>query len=333
MWPSLLRGGLSLGTMAYGTVTSTRNWLFDLGWKTVHRAACPVISIGNLTVGGTGKTPMVEYVARHFRQQERRVVILSRGYGATHGRNDEAMVLEDNLPDVPHLQGIDRVALARMAPEELESEVIVLDDGFQYRRLARDLDLVLIDATQPWGHGWQLPRGLLRESIHGLARADAVVLTRCDQVDPEAMGHLRAEAQRRMGSRPVFLSEHVPEVLMDAQQQTEPTAALAGKTVAAFCGIGNPEAFFRMLRGLGADVRLQRTFADHHPYSRADVQALERWAEELPPDGWVVTTQKDLVKLRVPTLGRHRLLAVKIAIRLRESLDSFHSLLDRVFHL
>ncbi len=130
----------------------------------------PVVSIGNLTAGGTGKTPCVEYVVRFYRALDRRVAILSRGYGGDGARNDEALVLEENLPDVPHLQGADRVALAHIAIEELESEIVVLDDGFQHRRLARDLDLVLIDATAPWGHGYLLPRGLLREPPGSLKR-------------------------------------------------------------------------------------------------------------------------------------------------------------------
>ena len=113
-------------------------------------------------------------------QRDRRVAILSRGYGGPDGggRNDEALVLEENLPDVPQLQGADRVALAHVAVEELESEVLVLDDGFQHRRLARDLDVVLIDATNPWGHGHLFPRGLLREPVSSLRRADVLVLTR-----------------------------------------------------------------------------------------------------------------------------------------------------------
>src|SRR5205823_9863977 len=129
--------------------------------------------VGNLTLGGTGKTPCVEYVARYFRARGRRVVILSRGYG-----DDEARLLADNLPDVPHLQGQDRVALADQAAKGWPADVLVLDDGFQHRRLARDLDIVLIDATEPWGYGRLFPRGLLRESPEGLRRADLVVLTR-----------------------------------------------------------------------------------------------------------------------------------------------------------
>src|SRR5205823_12595962 len=154
-------------------------------------AAVPVVSVGNLTAGGTGKTPCVEYVARVYRQWEVRVAVLSRGYGSHGGLNDEALVLEENLPDVPHLQGADRAALAAAAVEELESEVLVLDDGFQHRRLARDLDLVLLDATNPWGHGYLLPRGLLRESPKGLKRDGVVMLTRCDQVSGDEVIRIR----------------------------------------------------------------------------------------------------------------------------------------------
>ncbi len=143
---ALLRAGLSLFSGPYRLGVAVRNRLYDLGWKRIHRAEVPVVSIGNLTLGGTGKTPAVEYVARCYRDLNLRVAILSRGYGATgpSGRNDEALVLEENLPDVPHLQGPDRVDLARSARQELQSDVLILDDGFQHRRLARDLDMVLI---------------------------------------------------------------------------------------------------------------------------------------------------------------------------------------------
>ncbi|HEY1186298.1 MAG TPA: tetraacyldisaccharide 4'-kinase, partial [Gemmata sp.] len=142
---------MRLASGPYGLAARTRNALFDRGWKRTHRAPVPVVSVGNLTLGGTGKTPCVEWVARFFREREVQVTILSRGYGSAGGQNDEALVLEDNLPDVPHLQGADRVALAATAVEELEAELLVLDDGFQHRRLHRDLDIVLIDATRPPG--------------------------------------------------------------------------------------------------------------------------------------------------------------------------------------
>ena len=147
-------------SLLYGLVVRVRNRAYDGGLFQIRRVDVPVVSIGNLTAGGTGKTPCVEYVARFYRQLDLRVAILSRGYGAASGPNDEALLLEENLPDVPHLQGADRVETATTAVEELESEVLVLDDGFQHRRLGRDLDVVLIDATCPWGYGHLLPRGL-----------------------------------------------------------------------------------------------------------------------------------------------------------------------------
>src|SRR5439155_19167529 len=146
-----------------------------------------------------GNTPCVEYLARHYRDLGLRVAVLSRGYGAREGRNDEALVLEANLPDVPHLQGADRVALARVAVEELESEVLVLDDGFQHRRLARDLDLVLLDALDPFGLGRIFPRGLLREPVGSLKRAGVVVISRADLVDESVRRSIRERAERAAG--------------------------------------------------------------------------------------------------------------------------------------
>ena len=183
---ALLRGTLRLASMPYGWAAAVRNKLFDWGWKGSTRVEVPVVSVGNLTLGGTGKTPCVEYVCRFYRGLDLRVGILSRGYGVEHGPNDEALVLEENLPDVPHLQGPDRVALARTAIEELESEILVLDDGFQHRRLARDLDVVLVDATDPWGHGYLFPRGLLRESRRRTAAG------RCHCADALRSGERRA---------------------------------------------------------------------------------------------------------------------------------------------
>ncbi len=229
LWPALERAGLRLASGPYGLAVWLRNGLYERGWKERHQAPVPVVSVGNLTVGGTGKTPCVEYVARFYRGRDRRVAILSRGYGSpsplplspggrgvgVRGRNDEAMVLEENLPDVPHLQGPDRVALAATAVEELESEVLVLDDGFQHRRLRRDLDIVLLDATDPWGHGHLLPRGLLREPPSSLRRACVVVLTRCDQVGAEERSRLRSAIARLAPQAPLVEATHRPIGLGD----------------------------------------------------------------------------------------------------------------------
>jgi tetraacyldisaccharide 4'-kinase len=313
--PALARLGLRVASVPYGLAVRLRNRLYAAGWKAAHRAGVPVVSVGNLTVGGTGKTPCVEYVAGFYRRRERRVAVLSRGYGGAGGRNDEAMVLEENLPDVPHLQGADRVELARTAVEELESEVLVLDDGFQHRRLARDLDLVLIDATEPWGYGYLLPRGLLREPRSSLRRAGLVVLTRCDQAGPERTEALRREVRRYAPAAPVVETRHGPVELVNSEGTVAPLDGLRGRPVAAFCGIGNPDAFRRTLADLGAEVRDFHAYPDHHPYGRADVESLRQWVRQLPAEGLAVTTQKDLVKLRVDRLGERELWSLRVRLQ------------------
>lgn len=324
---ALQRTALRAASIPYGGAAWLRNRLYDRGWLRVETAPVPVISVGNLTMGGTGKTPFVEYVARYLSENGHRVAILSRGYGQRDGPNDEAMVLEENLPDVPHLQGADRVELARLAVEELESEVLVLDDAFQHRRLARRLDIVLIDATNPWGHGYLTPRGLLRESPRELRRAHAVVITRSDSVAETPLKAIR-ERVARFADIPVFNAAHKPDALVDSKGVRESLELPKGRPIAAFCGIGNPEAFRTTLTKLGLAPTLWRIFPDHHSYTRADVDSLESWAAELPDGGFVLTTQKDLVKLRVARLQDWPLWAVKIRLELREGEERLRQMLD-----
>jgi len=314
LWPSMQRGGLRVASVPYGWAIGLRNQLYERNWKRSHQAPVPVVSVGNLTLGGTGKTPCVEYVARLYRQRDLRVAILSRGYGSSQGRNDEALVLEENLPDVPHLQGADRVGLAITAVEELESEIIILDDGFQHRRLKRDLDLVLVDATNPWGHGYVLPRGLLREPPPSLRRAGVVLLTRCDQVDERTRVQIQETIASHASNVPVALTTHKPVELRNSEQSTASLQALKTLPMVAFCGIGNPQAFRQTLADLGAELSDFRIFPDHHAYTWADVESLRGWAGQQAKDCIVVTTQKDLVKLRVAQLGGRALWALRICL-------------------
>jgi tetraacyldisaccharide 4'-kinase len=329
-WPTLQRAGLWTLSLAYRLGVSWRNQAFERGWKTIHKAAVPVVSVGNLTVGGTGKTPCVEHVARFYRQLGLQVTLLSRGYGSEAGRNDEALVLEENLPDVPHLQGADRAALAVTAVEELESEILVLDDGFQHRRLHRDLDIVLIDATCPWGHGYLLPRGLLREPIGALRRAGMVILTRCDLVSPEAVRAIRETVARIKPELPIAESTHRPAQWLNAAQTTKPLEALQGRPIAGFCGLGNPDAFRQTLVNLGLNVTAWRTYPDHHAYSRDDIDALRTWARQLPAETAVVTTQKDLVKIRLNEIGDKALWALQIQVQLTSGDDLLETMLRRI---
>ena len=327
---ALARAGLRVASWPYGVGVWWRNRAFDRGRRTVHRAPVPVICVGNLTTGGTGKTPCVEWVARYFRERDVRVALISRGYGGEAGRNDEAMVLEENLPDVPHLQDPDRVAAAERAVEELESELLVLDDGFQHRRLHRDLDVVLIDATCPPTRDRLFPRGTLREPASGLRRAGAVLLTRCDQVPAGAVEAIRGWLASRWPQTPVAATEHKPVALVGADGVSEPVTALAGKPVGAFCGIGNPAAFRHTLEALGATVAAFRAFPDHHAYTAADVEDLTRWGGALPTDAVIATTQKDWVKLRVPDFAGRPLRAVRIGLHFRAGEEGFAKVLERI---
>lgn len=325
---SLERFGLWTLSLGYRAGVAWRNAAFDRGWKAIHKAPVPVVSVGNLTTGGTGKTPCVEFVARFFRGLDLQVALLSRGYGSEVGRNDEALVLEENLPDVPHLQGADRVALSKIAVEELESEILVLDDGFQHRRLHRDLDLVLIDATCPWGHGYLLPRGLLREPIGSLTRAHAVMLTRCDLAPRETIERIR-ETVLRVKQLPIVESTHRPAAWRNASHETAPLDVLKARPLAAFCGLGNPDAFKQTLGKLGLNVVAWRTFPDHHPYSRDDIDSLRTWADKVPNDAAIVTTQKDLVKIRLDRLGERDLWALAIQLQITSEQEAFEELLKK----
>lgn len=325
---ALTRVGLRAASWPYGFAVWWRNRRFDRG-AGVCRAAVPVVSVGNLTLGGTGKTPCVEYVARFYRDLGVQVAVLSRGYGSDAGRNDEAMVLEDNLPDVPHLQGADRVALATTAVEELETELLVLDDGFQHRRLHRDLDIVLIDATWPPHRDHLFPRGTLREPVTGLKRAGLIVLTRCDQVEPGEFESIREWVTRRFPHVPVAATEHRPVELLGGDG-TEPVGGLQGMTVGGFCGIGNPAAFRHTLVRIGATVVEFRAFPDHHTYTRSDVDDLRTWAACLPADAVIATTQKDWVKLRTPDLAGRPVRAVRIGLAFRDGQEAFDATLRRL---
>lgn len=316
LWSTLKRCGLRVAEVPYTAGVVFRNWRFNSGARASTKVGVPVISVGNLTVGGTGKTPMVEYLAKFFRQCELRVAIISRGYGAEDGAvNDEALELEQKLPDVPHLQNPNRVEAAQIAIEELETQVILLDDAFQHRQIARDLDIVLLDALEPFGYGHLLPRGTLREPIAGLARADVVVLTRAELLSTDERAALRQRVERYR--RDVIWAEatHAPQTLLSSTGEQAPITSLARQRVAAFCGIGNPAGFRHTIAACGYDLVELREFPDHHLYSSEDVQSLKDWADKLDVAA-VLCTCKDMVKLSLPRMGRRPLWAISIGMEL-----------------
>lgn len=322
----ILRILLRAASPVYWFGAQVKNWLYDWGWKTPFKSPLVVISVGNLSVGGTGKSPVVQWIATQLRSKHRRVAVLSRGYGQLdQGRNDEALEMELSLPDVPHLQHWDRVVSAELARSELDMQILVLDDGFQHRRIARDLDIVLLDATAPDAARHVLPGGLLRESLGNLRRADVVMLTRVDQAADRNVETLRRLVSRHASQATLVETSHRPDCIQFFPEGVCPASDLNGRDVLAFCGIGNPESFFRTLEGLGATVLDRRTWPDHHAYSEKDVRSIEQWCAGMPDAPWLICTMKDWVKLQVAHLGGCKLGALKIGLHFERGEEAFRN--------
>jgi tetraacyldisaccharide 4'-kinase len=293
-------------------VVKSRNRRFDKAHARPTKLAAPVISVGNLTVGGTGKTPLVCWLAKWFLSRGANVTLISRGYGARRGQvNDEALELAARLPAVAHLQNADRVAAARQALQSNPRQVLILDDAFQHRRIARDLDIVLLDALAPFGYEHLLPRGLLREPAESLARAHVVALSRANAIDAAARAAIH-DRVRKVAPRAIWLElEHRPTALVNATGIKQPLESYRGKQVAAFCGIGNPDGFRHTLASCGFNVARFREFPDHCPYSAAELGRLESWAGEGNVEA-AICTRKDLVKIPRAALGGRPLWALDI---------------------
>jgi tetraacyldisaccharide 4'-kinase len=299
----------------YGAIVAARFRLYRAGIFKTHRINAPVISVGNLTTGGTGKTPLVEWLARAVAREGRRPCVLTRGYGRVDASrrvvvSDGARVLADAREggDEPRLlaeklsglaavvSDADRVAAAHWAMENLRSDAFILDDGFQHLRLARDLDVVTIDASNAWGGGRLLPRGRLRERRVGLRRAGCVVITRAEMADD--INDLRAEIASLTNARVLEARTQTVRVRpLDGDAAEEVAARAVEQPVAAFCGIGNPQAFFAHLRRDGHHLAHTRAFPDHHVYAPAEMSDFVREAEGRGART-LLTTAKDGVKLR-----------------------------------
>jgi tetraacyldisaccharide 4'-kinase len=314
----------------YGWFVRQRNLRFDRGQEAAVCVAAPVISVGNLTVGGTGKTPLVCWLAEWFARQGKRVTLISRGYGSQSGPNDEALELAARLPGVPHLQNADRVAAARQALRENPNQVLLLDDAFQHRRIARDLDVVLLDALEPFGYGRLLPRGLLREPVEGLSRAHIVGLSRADAVDESRRDEIRRQV-RAIAPQALWIElAHEPRRLVNCSGQEESLATIRDQRVAAFCGIGNPAGFRHTLAQCDVHLEAFREFPDHFPYSPLVLQELEQWVSSAGRLHAVLCTRKDLVKIPRPKLANVPLRALDVELEITAGKELFAAALGRV---
>lgn len=325
----LLKPCLRVFSLPYRAVVAIRNRMFDWGLRSMQSPAVPVISLGNLTTGGTGKTPFVAYLTRWFQQQGLQVALLSRGYRALPGAvNDEKLLLDRLCPGVPHYQNPHRCASATQAVAD-GAQLLILDDGFQHRKLARDLDIVLIDAVCPWGYGFLLPRGLLREPKSSLRRADFVILTRTDQCSPAALENLTNEIVRIFPRDRIAYAVFRPGGLVNVSGETQSLESVAGKKVWAFCAIGNPEGFRQTLENAGFSIAGMQVFPDHHHYSSDELQEMGTRAAAASAD-LILTTGKDLVKISEQKFLGIPVWAVEIGAEITEGREAFERILHSI---
>jgi tetraacyldisaccharide 4'-kinase len=298
-------------SVLYGLAVRARNWMYDRRLLSVHALDATVISIGNITVGGTGKTPFVQFVARLLSRKGLSVAVISRGYGGTEkgiltvsdGRSvlagideagDEPVLLAKSLPGVPVVVSRDRWKAGAFAIRRFGCKVLVCDDAFQHRGLGRNLDFVLLRAEKSFGNGWMLPAGPLREPPTGLGRADAVVVTG-SKTDLE---RYESDVMSRCARGPVFFARHCPvEWIRHGTDESVELNRLKGLPVLAFAGIGNPKSFEHTVAQTGAVLSGWIPFPDHHRYREDDLRRLADAAGKTGSKA-VVTTEKDGVRIK-----------------------------------
>lgn len=325
--PALWRGLFRCVSIPYALGVWGNDWLWRSGLRKVRRLERPTVSVGNLTLGGTGKTPMIAFLTRFFLEQGLFPAILSRGYGApTHHeqnsvsdygvQNDEALELAEMFPEIPHFLSPNRWAAGKaLLLKHPERNILLLDDGLQYRRLARDLEIVLLDATEPFGFERLFPAGTLREPLSALRRADLVLLSRADQATPKKRAEIRQRVERIAPKAVWGEITQRPTGLVQFQAGKFLRTPLPQKIppVAAFCGIGNPGSFLTMLTACGYEVENAKIFPDHHHYCDSDIAQLTKIAQSSKAEA-IFCTMKDLVKIRRSDFCGIPLFAVEIGV-------------------
>jgi len=313
LWVTFLRSLASIAAWLYDKVVVLRNLLFDRGVLKIHRLSCPVISVGNLAMGGTGKTPMVVWLASLLSQEGYRVGIVSRGYGGAESRRvtvvsdgakiladqaisgDEPLMLARQLSGIPVLCSTKRVKAGKAAIEKFNCNLLILDDGFQHRYLARDLDVVMLDSREPFGSNRVFPRGTLRERAVALARAQVLVLSRFD--GSEGAEKNREILRRQWPDKIIATATYRPIRIFAAAADRElPPNSLRESRLAAFAGIARPDDFFQSVQDLGGRLVYTAPLPDHYPLTTGLLASMVRQASRFNPELWL-TTEKDWVRL------------------------------------
>tara|TARA_B100000315_G_scaffold33208_1_gene27882 strand:+ start:1382 stop:2473 length:1092 start_codon:yes stop_codon:yes gene_type:complete len=302
---------LHIFSFAYLLIVQVRLFLYKTGIFKTNKLQCPVISVGNLTLGGTGKTPVVQYIARFFITNGLKPVILSRGYGrssktlvaiVSNGENillkpeeagDEPYLLAENNPTVPVIVGRSKFRAGETAIKKFNPGVIILDDGFQHLSLARDLNIVLLNCVKPPGNSYIFPAGSLREPVSALQRADMILYTHSDEVPDNCCENLPT----RKDILKLKVIHTFDEIVCANDQKRISPEELNKKKIVLFCAIGEPNSFRKRVEQYGAEIVHYRYFPDHYVYKTGDLQSLHKTAENLKAD-FILTTQKDSVKIK-----------------------------------
>ncbi|HWE94388.1 MAG TPA: tetraacyldisaccharide 4'-kinase [Tepidisphaeraceae bacterium] len=304
----LARAALAAAEPFYAGAMVLRNRLYDAGIRPARPLGRPTICIGNLTAGGTGKTPMVRWLAGSLRDAGHTVAVLSRGYKSADGKPGDEQIMLDRCLNGPGTKPVaifanpSRVNAAAGALRDNPAiDVFLLDDGFQHRAAGRDLDIVLLNATDPFGYGHVLPRGLLREPVRGLSRAGAVVITHADRVGEAELNGIEQRVRRHNPAVPIYRATHAPAGLRtpgvaSAAAPDRTLEDLGTRRFFAFCGLGSPAALHHQFQSLGASYIGHHWFADHHPYTAHDLATLRAKAAAAGA-GVLVTTEKDWAKI------------------------------------
>ena len=309
---AFLRLLLGIAACTYSIIIRLRNLLYSVGWLRAYHANAVVFSVGNITTGGTGKTPLVIWLCKFLQQEEIRCAVLTRGYKtrrascvmrrAKNERNtqyairnteiDEPAIFAESCPQAKVIVNPNRVEAAAEAVNKFGAKVLIMDDGFQHRRLHRDLDIVTIDVTCPFGYGKLLPAGLLREPVASLKRADAAVVTRCDQTTHTQLDQLESKLQLINPDMIIAKSIHNPICAKSMAGEEITIEQLRSRKIFAFCGIGNPGAFLNTIKSAGANLVGSKIYNDHYHYTDSDIDDIHGQANRLEAD-LILSTQKD----------------------------------------
>jgi tetraacyldisaccharide 4'-kinase len=334
---------LLLLSVLYGLAVRLRHAFYVLAFFRKKKLVQRVISVGNITLGGTGKTPAVMQIAGVLLGHQKHPVIISRGYGRndesslvvvsdgkkvlvdTKTGGDEPVLISSKLIGVPVVVDSDRYRAALFAHRRFGNDTVILDDGFQHLRLQRDLDIVLVDAADPFGSGKLFPAGILREPLSALQRAHAVLITGSDRA---ANVESIKKMIRRNTAAYIFTSQQVPTDLVDVMTgEVKQLSTLRGSTVLAFAGIARPASFVSLLRSLGAEIKSEFAYPDHYEYKKSDLAAIfQRAADE--KIGMIVTTEKDAVRLK--SLKPDGIWALRIELKVVENKEWEAVLLNKI---